>query len=165
MPRLTKSVPSYGKHRASGQAVVTLNGKDHYLGTYGTKASRLEYDRLISEWMANGRTLPAEQSDTTIVELCLAYLKFAQQHYRKNGEPTKELDNIKYALRALKAMYGHTALRDFGPLALVCPYNDCGQLAANWGVVKQSERDFVAEPMVRVVLRLMAPWAIQPDIS
>ena len=38
MPRLTNSTPKYRKHRHSGQAVVTLAGKDHYLGKYGTKA-------------------------------------------------------------------------------------------------------------------------------
>ena len=48
MPRLTKSVPKYRKHRASGQAVVTLSGVDHYLGPRGTKASRIEYDRLVA---------------------------------------------------------------------------------------------------------------------
>ncbi|MEO8493844.1 MAG: hypothetical protein ABI614_02150 [Planctomycetota bacterium] len=42
MPRLTNSLPKYRKHRASGQAVVTLAGKDRYLGRYGTKASERE---------------------------------------------------------------------------------------------------------------------------
>ena len=36
MPRLTNAAPKYRKHRASGQAVVTLNGKDHYLGMFDT---------------------------------------------------------------------------------------------------------------------------------
>jgi hypothetical protein len=57
MPRLSKSLPKYRKHRASGQAVVRLSGKDFYLGPIGSAASRLEYDRLISEWVANGRRL------------------------------------------------------------------------------------------------------------
>lgn len=55
MPRLTASTPKYRKHRASGQAVVTLSGKDCYLGPYGTKAIRVEYDRLVGEWLAAGR--------------------------------------------------------------------------------------------------------------
>lgn len=54
MPRLIQAVPKYRKHRASGQAVVTLNGQDHYLGPHGTKASSVEYDRLIAEWLAHG---------------------------------------------------------------------------------------------------------------
>ena len=54
----SKSLPKYAKHKASGQAVVRLSGKDFYLGPHGTKASKLEYDRLIGEWLANGRQLP-----------------------------------------------------------------------------------------------------------
>lgn len=47
-------VPSYRKH-SSGQARVTLNGKDHLLGTYGTPESKEAYGRLISEFMANNQ--------------------------------------------------------------------------------------------------------------
>ncbi len=32
MPKLKNSVPKYRKHRASGQAVVTLSGVDHCVG-------------------------------------------------------------------------------------------------------------------------------------
>ncbi len=55
MPRLTNSVPKYCRHKASGQAVVTIQGRDHYLGPWKSKASHLEYDRLIGEWIAAGR--------------------------------------------------------------------------------------------------------------
>ena len=54
MPRLAHALPKYRKHRGSGQAVVTLNGREFYLGPHGTKASKIEYDRLIGEWLANG---------------------------------------------------------------------------------------------------------------
>lgn len=50
-----KALPKYREHRPTGQAVVTLSGDDHYLGLNGSKASKLEYDRLITEWLANGR--------------------------------------------------------------------------------------------------------------
>ena len=55
MPKLNHQNPSYRKHRASGQAIVTIGGRDIYLGPYGTKASKAEYDRIVSEWLANGR--------------------------------------------------------------------------------------------------------------
>lgn len=47
--------PKYRKHKASGQALVTIAGRDHYLGPWKSKASRAEYDRLIGEWLAAGR--------------------------------------------------------------------------------------------------------------
>ena len=62
MPKLISTPPKYRNHKASDQAVVTLNGKDHYLGPWRSRISRLEYDRLICEWLENGRRLPGGQS-------------------------------------------------------------------------------------------------------
>jgi len=120
MPRLTHSTPRYRKHRGSGQAVVTIAGRDHYLGPHGTKASHLEYDRLIMEWLAAGRPTSSEVacSNLTISEICHRYWQFAKQHYRKNGKGTSEQDNIRYALRPLRQLYGRASVKDFGPLGL-----------------------------------------------
>ena len=52
------NIPSYRCHKPSGQAVVTLNGKDFYLGPWKSALSRTAYDRLIAEWVSNGRQLP-----------------------------------------------------------------------------------------------------------
>ena len=48
MPRLTRFSPRYRTHGASGQAIVTLSGRDYFLGPHGAKASKLEYDRLVA---------------------------------------------------------------------------------------------------------------------
>ena len=55
MPKITQSAPKYRKHKASGRAVVTLAGRDYYLGPYGPKTSRAAYDRLVAEWLPSGR--------------------------------------------------------------------------------------------------------------
>ncbi len=57
MARSSKAaaIPSYRRHRASGQAVVTLGGVNHYLGPWDTHQSRAEYDRVVNEWLARGR--------------------------------------------------------------------------------------------------------------
>ena len=57
MPWSKDRIPEYRKHRASGQALVTINGRDLYLGPHGTKASKVEYDRLVCEWLASGRSI------------------------------------------------------------------------------------------------------------
>jgi integrase len=119
MPRLIHSVPKYRRHRASKQAVVTLNGRDHYLGPYGSKASRIEYDRLIGEWLAADRSsLDISGCDLTIIELCSRYRRFATKYYRRNGRDTGVLAGIKSALKYLKPQYGRTLAAAFGPLAL-----------------------------------------------
>jgi hypothetical protein len=58
MPRLVDLTPKYRCHKASGQAIVTVQEHDFYLGPWNTKASKLEYDRIIGEWLASGRQLP-----------------------------------------------------------------------------------------------------------
>lgn len=75
MPRLKNGTPNYCKHKASGQAVVTLNGRDFYLGKHGTAASRREYERLIGQWLASGRTLTDEGHDVTITEVMVDDVK------------------------------------------------------------------------------------------
>ena len=42
MPKLLNVAPKYCHHKASGQAVVTLNSVDHYLGPWKSKASKVE---------------------------------------------------------------------------------------------------------------------------
>ena len=44
--------------------------------------------------------------------------EFAEQHYRKDGQPTQEVSNIRYALRPRARLYAATPAREFGPLAL-----------------------------------------------
>jgi hypothetical protein len=54
MPKLANRLPKYRFHRASGQAVVTLDGFDHYLGEHGSEASKQAYQRKVVEWLASG---------------------------------------------------------------------------------------------------------------
>jgi integrase len=120
------SVPSYRRHKQSGQAIVTLTDglggrRDVLLGKYGTRESRAEYARVIAEWEASGRRLlgPAVVADLTINELALGYWRHAEQHYRHpDGTPTNELNDTRLSLQPLKRLYGHTVTKDFGPLAL-----------------------------------------------
>ena len=60
---MSARTPSYRLHKPSGQAVVTLNGKDFYLGKHGTPESRAEYDRFLAEWLAAGRQLTPVRPD------------------------------------------------------------------------------------------------------
>ena len=75
MPQTEKlRIPSCRRHRPSGQAIVTVQQKDHYLGPWRSTESKLAYERLISEWLANGRHLPhgnsqGAQDDIAIIEL------------------------------------------------------------------------------------------------
>jgi len=120
MPRLVNSNPRYCRHKSSGQAVVTLDGKDYYLGPWGTKASKAEYDRLIGVWLTGGRQMPGgHASDLTVTEVVARFWEHAKTYYRHpDGSPTSEIRAYRPALAILNRVYGATPARDFGPLAL-----------------------------------------------
>ena len=106
--------PSYRLHKASGQAIVTPSGKDFYLGPHGTKVSKAEYDRVVGEWMANGRTLPRDEAGSigiTVVELVNAFRK-------AKPYPDPQHDPFVAVMRLLARLYGRSRADDFGPLAL-----------------------------------------------
>ena len=114
--------PSYRLHKPTGRAVVTLCGRDLYLGKFGTRESRAEYDRIIAEWLANGRTLPrsvsGNEAHITNSELLLAFLAWAESYYVKNGRMTGEVAHVRYAIKPVRELYGNELARDFGPLQL-----------------------------------------------
>jgi hypothetical protein len=122
MPRLNGRIPRYRLHKRSGQAIVTLNGRDHYLGPHGSQTSKAEYDRLIAEWLVSGRrrAQPEESSPApTIDHIIHGFWQHAQIHYRRpDGTPTSELDNFRQALRPLRRLYGTSSPSQFGPKAL-----------------------------------------------
>lgn len=120
MPRLSSATPKYCLHRASGQAVVTIAGKDCYLGPWKSKGSRVEYDRLIGEWLTAGRpsVATAPPNEITVTEVVVRFWRHAKAYYCKHGRDTGTADNYKPVLSLLKTRYGHTPAAAFGPLAL-----------------------------------------------
>ena len=95
MPKLKNKVPSYRLHKATGQAVVTLNGRDIYLGAHNSAESREAYQAALNEWLASHRQRPSsglrERDATpadglTINEIFLAHWEFVQEHCRKYGK-------------------------------------------------------------------------------
>ncbi len=120
---MIKRTPSYCRHKATGQAVVRLDGKDFYLGRYGSSESEARYKQLIAEWLSNAKTAPhtgtANAPSLTVAELLLRYWRWAEDHYRDpDGNPSRELGNLRDALRPLRLLYAHSPAREFGPLAL-----------------------------------------------
>lgn len=121
-PKLKSNVvPSYRLHKQSGQAIVTLSGRDRTLGAYGTSASKEKYKRLIAEWLSNNRkpalpTPTAAEDGLKTVELIASFWQrqVLTMYRRPDGKPA----NYRHALSPLKELYGRTVANAFGPLAL-----------------------------------------------
>lgn len=116
-------VPAYREHKPSGQARVIIDGKQIYLGRFGTPESWEKYNRLVAERIAvptpaANAHLDSNERGLTIVELGDAYREWAEGYYAKNGEATGHIYLIRRAVRALRELYGRTAAKEFGPQKL-----------------------------------------------
>jgi integrase len=114
-------IPAYRLHKTSGRAVVTINGREIYLGKHGTIESRLKYSEIIARH-AGGLPVvekPAVVASMSVNGLVLAYMRHAETYYLKNGKPTSEIDCYKMANRPLVDLYGDTRVSGFGPLMLM----------------------------------------------
>lgn len=125
MPKLNGKVPKYRKHKASGQGIVTLNGQDVYCGPFEAPASKAKYDRLIAEWLSNGRCRirsdsPEEiEAAISVNELVVAFWNHAETYYRRpDGTQTHEIETLRQAVRPLVDLYGAVPVDQFGPRSL-----------------------------------------------
>ena len=109
------STPKMTRH-ATGQAVVRLGGRDHYLGPFGSVQAQTRFDALVSRWLANGRRLPERGERPTVNELVLAYITQYLDQRWPEGDP--ENHDCRRALKVLRDLHGRCRLSDFGPLKL-----------------------------------------------
>lgn len=124
MGRKKSLQPAYRLHRSSGNAIVTLDGRDVYLGRHGTPESRRRYHDVLADWLAG--TLPSTPTKPdpddiafSVVELIDRFLhEYVLVEYMKHGRPTSEQATMKTALSVLKDHYGDVAVEAFGPKAL-----------------------------------------------
>src|SRR5258705_4406350 len=84
VPKKQLTPPTYCLHRAFGQAVVRIHGRDRYLGPHGSVESHERYERALAEWRAGqlsdpplNRHLPPSSNFTLAInELLLRHLQF-----------------------------------------------------------------------------------------
>ncbi|WP_422932021.1 tyrosine-type recombinase/integrase [Singulisphaera sp. PoT] len=154
MPR-KPTVPSYRLHKPSGQAVVTLSGKDHYLGVHGSEKSLLEYDRLVTLWTLAGRKLCDRPSDLTVSEMIVRFVEgYAERWYRKNGRYTSSMSRIRAVSRSLNRLYGNHPAREFRP-------SDLKTMRAYWEQAGHA-RGTVNDAVFWV--RKMFAWAAEEEL-
>jgi integrase len=115
---MTGRIPAYRLHRPSGQAVVTLNGRDHYLGRHGTAESRAAYDHLIARWLADGKRPIRDAQGPSVNEVLLAFWEHAREYYRKEGRATSQIKVIRAACRGARDLCRDVSAREFSPARL-----------------------------------------------
>jgi integrase len=118
-----RRVPKYRCYKPKNLGLVVLDGRQIYLGPYGTPESLTEYHRRVQEHLATrsaaGAAPAVADPAVTVNEIILLFWDRHATHYRHaDGTPTGERDNFRDALRPLRKLYGSTPARDFRPLKL-----------------------------------------------
>lgn len=111
-----RSVPKYRKHRASGQAIVEINSRSYYLGPHNTQASHREFDRVVAEYLATGRSpiFGTKPTEKTIADIFLAFIHHAKTYYGLHRE--SKYHEYASVVARVSDVYGAIPAEDFGPL-------------------------------------------------
>ncbi len=100
---------------------MRINGRDHYLGSYGSKESRAAYAKVVAEQFrpGAGENLPTVHGfpDISINELLVRYLEYADSYYVREGIATGETDNMKNSMGVLRTLYGLSRAKELWNLA------------------------------------------------
>lgn len=163
MPKLSYRAPKYAYHKASGQAVVRINGKLVYLGPFESKESKDRYKQAVTKWADDQDrqtaavavvAKSAPESSTTLVELLAEYLDHAETFYVKNDKPTSMVPIIRRMLRLWREMFGAVLVRDIRPSHLK-------QLQAR--MVKEGQsRSYINK--LTTYSKAMFRWAVENDL-
>ena len=121
MGRKPNAVPSYLKHR-TGQAFVKVQGKNHYLGLYGSPESRVAYTKFLAQLGQSTTPPPTKEirsEGITITEALIAYWRWTEDRFKKHRGDARAANDIKMALRLLRQKYGDKPLAKFAPSWLI----------------------------------------------
>src|SRR5438046_3195494 len=98
MSASSQHVPKYRHYRPKNLGVVRIDGRDHYLGKFGSPESYEKYHRLLAERYARGPISPPGQQEVkpqsevlTVAELILGYCRHCERYYVKNGKITNQV--------------------------------------------------------------------------
>src|SRR5438874_2928603 len=103
MPRPRKSIPSYLPHAQSGRARAVWTDRTGTRqfrmlpGPFDSPESRAAFATLLLELeAAPHEATAADPAGLTMAKVLLAYLDYAERHYRgPDGKPTSELRECK----------------------------------------------------------------------
>ena len=115
---MVRRVPSYRHHKPSGKAVVTISGRDYYLGKFNSRESKAAYDKLIREWTAAGQSTSFGHTGgggVTVAMMLADYMDHCEVHYP--GSANSETVQTRKAIRYMEP-YEDDDAAEFGPAKL-----------------------------------------------
>jgi hypothetical protein len=98
--------PAYLRHKARNLGYSRIDGRQVYFpGHWNSAESLAAYEARTAEWR---KSADHEKYPWTIADLAAAYADYAEVQFRKHGEPTRQVANVKAALRLLIQAHRNT---------------------------------------------------------
>ena len=169
MPR--RRIPKYRRFKPKNLGLVVIDGKQHYLGRYGSPESVAEYNRLIQEWLAR-EPLTRTEPGPDMAEEHLTQTNLAEEQATDgpiNG--VVEMAELSVPPPALAPRIASAALRDFRRRRLLRRRVFAGALAASVLIalaVRSSLTPSGQPPVDRELVRVSTPPATtspRPSLS
>ena len=112
-------IPKLRLHKPSGLGVVTLAGRDVYLGRHGTRECQAAYRKAVAQWLAEGAPTKraAAAENLTVAELAAAWWPVLERRHA-GPRSAKWLDKHRTALKPLVKLFGDDPAAAFGPKKL-----------------------------------------------
>lgn len=110
---VAKRIPRYRHHKTTGRAIVRLDGRDVYIGRFGSPESRQRYARIIADLAAGRPVLPDDGPSVgaTVGMLVDAFQRHAETAYAASNEA----DRYVTVQRLLLELDASTPAAAFGP--------------------------------------------------
>ena len=136
-------VPKLRLHKATGRAVVRLNGRDHYLEAWENKrANQRKYQKLLVDYLETGyteKTMP-DAADITVAEFCKLHLSYVQVEF---ANKPSELADIKLMMRRFRRMFSSRLLASINETDIQKFHHSMVKEGLTRGYIKETMRRFV----------------------
>jgi integrase len=114
-----KRIPVYSLHKASGQAKVRIDGRDHYLGPHGSPESHARYDALVAELLEKRSHGGACGPTKTLTALLALWWAECKRRYGRRGKgPFGNAVCWRPTIRLLRESCGSEPAESLGPKRL-----------------------------------------------
>jgi integrase len=134
-----------------------MGGKAVYLGTYNSPESKAAYSKLIGEWAGQQTSSkPVEPAPVvaaprlTIAEALMQYKTHAERYYGAS----REVHNLREALRPVRERFGWMAMSEFGPLQM--------RVMRNQWIEEGLARNTINARVIR--LKRFFKWAVSHEL-
>jgi integrase len=119
MTRSDSRLPKHSLHKASGQGYVRFKGSSRpfYTGKFGTPEATSRYDRLIRDYVTNGRRPPDPEraGQSLIADLAADFWS----HFLSIHPNSREPEGLKFALKPFLVLFGSMPVSEFSSLHLL----------------------------------------------